>query len=331
MRKFSPGLIIFLVLFFSAAFSVFGINLAAPFRSLDLTGRAKTLPDPSPVVVYVALPTPTTTPLPTPTPTPAPTPTVGPTSTPKPTPKPTSPPLSGPPGTGLTRATVVTPKGNFSATILSVDLNSSRMITDTGNDGNCGTDCTVLSLQDYVTRNNGFAGVNGTYFCPATYPDCASKKNSYDFPVYNTRLGHWINQDKLSWGERRAIVYVDGSGVHYLHNANSFSGSLTAGVVNYPGLVDGSNIQIDENQSGLSDKQKAKGTKVGIGVRDNHTVMVVIAANVNMHEFAHVFKSLGATGALNLDTGGSTAMISSGRYVYGPGRALPNAVVFAAK
>jgi exopolysaccharide biosynthesis protein len=205
------------------------------------------------------------------------------------------------------------------------------MITDTGNDGNCGDGCNVLSLSEYVSRNGGYAGVNGTYFCPATYPDCAGKTNSYDFPVYNTRLNHWINQDKLFWGERRAIVYVDGGGAHYLHNANSFSGSLTAGIVNYPGLVDGSNVQIDESQSGLSDKQRAKGTKVGIGIRNAHTVMVVVAANVNMREFAEVFKSLGATGAMNLDTGGSTALISGGKYVYGPGRALPNAVIFAAK
>jgi hypothetical protein len=44
-----------------------------------------------------------------------------------------------------------------------------------------------------------------------------------------------------------------------------------------------------------------------------------------------LFKALGATGALNLDVGGSTAMIFNGRYVYGPGRKLPNAVVFVKK
>ena len=205
------------------------------------------------------------------------------------------------------------------------------MLTDTGNDGNCGNGCNVFSLQDYVSRNGGFAGVNGTYFCPATYPECASKTNSYDFPVYNSRLNHWINQDKLFWGERRAIIYTDGSGAHYNHNANSFSGGLTAGIVNYPGLVDGGNVQIDDNQSGLSDKQKARGTKVGIGVKNSQTIIIVVARNVTMLEFAKVFKSLGATGALNLDTGGSVALINNGRYIFGPGRALPNAIIFARK
>lgn len=188
-----------------------------------------------------------------------------------------------------------------------------------------------MSLLNYVTRNGGFAGVNGTYFCPATYPDCSGKTDSFDFPVYNTRLSKWIHADKLGWANRRAIFYVDGSGAHYQNNSAGFGGGLSAGIINYPGLVDGGNVQIDDNQSGLSDKQKAKGTKVGIGLRDSQTVMVVIAQNATMLEFAHVFKSLGATGALNLDDGGSTALIYQGRYIYGPGRNLPNAIVFAKK
>jgi exopolysaccharide biosynthesis protein len=142
-------------------------------------------------------------------------------------------------------------------------------------------------------------------------------------------LGHWINGGNLFWNNR-AIFYFDGSGAHYMQNANSFSGGLTAGIVNHPGLIDGGNVQIDDAQSGLDPKQKMKGTKVGIGVRGG-SVMVVVAQNVNMQEFAYVFKSLGATGALNLDTGGSTALYNGGRYVYGPGRDIPNAIIFAAK
>ncbi len=329
MKLLRSGLI--LVFFLSTALSLFGINLAGliiPTNRISLaTNTSPIIPDPT--VEPSPAPTLTPTPLP-PTSTPQPLPT----STPKPSPKPTAPApavLNNPSGPGLSRGQVATPLGNFTASVLTVNLSSAKMITDTGNDGNCTTDCQVLSLSDYVSRNAGFAGVNGTYFCPATYPECAGKTNSYDFPVYNTRLNRWVNQDKLFWGERRAMVYVDGSGAHYLHSANSFSGSLTAGIVNYPGLVNGGGVAIDDNQSGLSDKQKAKGTKVGIGIKDSQTVMVVVASNVNMREFAEVFKSLGATGALNLDTGGSTAMISGSKYVFGPGRALPNAVIFAAK
>ncbi|KKT32311.1 MAG: hypothetical protein UW21_C0027G0013, partial [Candidatus Woesebacteria bacterium GW2011_GWB1_44_11b] len=101
------------------------------------------------------------------------------TATPQPTstasPKPTSVPVSGPPGAGYSSITVHTEKGDFSASVLSIDLNSAKMVTDTGNDSDCSDNCTVMPLADYVTRNGGFAGVNGTYFCPAEYPECASK------------------------------------------------------------------------------------------------------------------------------------------------------------
>lgn len=281
---------------------------------------------PSPQVLVTVSPSPTPTPTPTPTPIPK---TPAPTFTPKPaTPKPTQVPVSGPPGAGYSSITVATEKGNFSASVLSIDLNSARMITDTGNDGDCGNGCVTLPLQDYVNRNGGFAGVNGTYFCPAAYPDCAGKTDSYDFPVYNTRLGHWINGGNLFWNSR-AIFYVDGSGAHYLQNSSGFSGGLNAGIVNYPGLVNGGVVQIDDNQSGLSDKQKATGTKVGIGLRDAKNVMIVIGRNVNMQQFAYIFKALGAQGALNLDTGGSTALYYNGKYLAGPGRNIPNAIIFA--
>jgi hypothetical protein len=210
------------------------------------------------------------------------------------------------------------------------DLSSTRVITDTANDNDCGNNCPVTNLQTFVTRNGGNFGINGTYFCPSTYPDCSSKTNSFDFPVYNTRLGHWINGGNLFWNSR-SIIYFDGSGGHYLQNAKDFSGGLTAGIVNHPGLLNGGNVQIDENQSGLSDKQKARGTKLGIGLMGQNKVIVMVGKNVTMREFALLFKEKGATDALNLDVGGSLAVYSGGRYVYGPGRDIPNAVIFANK
>jgi hypothetical protein len=172
--------------------------------------------------------------------------------------------------------------------------------------------------------------VNGTYFCPATYPECANKSNSFDFPVWNTRLNHWINGGNLFWNSR-SMIYFDGSGGHFKQNAQDFSGGLSAGIVNHPGLLSGGNIQIDENQSGLSDKQKARGTKVGIGLMGQNKVIVMVSKNVTMREFAVAFKNAGATDALNLDTGGSLAVFNNGRYVYGPGRDIPNAIIFAHK
>lgn len=245
------------------------------------------------------------------------------------TPKPTAKPVSGPPSSGYSSITVATEKGNFSAKVISIDLNGAKMITDTANDNDCATDCPVTTLADFVSRNGGFAGINGSYFCPSTYPDCAGKTNSFDFPVYNTRLGKWINGGNLGWNGR-SMFYSDGGGAQYLQSASSGGGGVNAGIVNYPGLLSGSNVQIDDNQSGLSDKQKAVSTKVGIGKRGSSNILVVIAYNLNMQQFAYVFKALGADSAMNLDEGGSVAMWYGG-YKAGPGRNIPNAIIFANK
>lgn len=299
--------------------------LAVVFAKPLLTKLTPT-PSPSPTAI------PTQTPTPTPTPTslasPKPEAKAG-TPTATGTPKPTTVPVSGPPNSGYSNITVATEKGNFSAKVISIDLGGARMITDTANDNDCGTDCPVLTLSDFVSRNGGFAGINGTYFCPVTYPDCAGKTNSFDFPVYNTRLGKWINGGNLGWNGR-SMFYTDGGGAQYLQNASGGAGGVNAGIVNYPGLLSNGSVQIDDSQSGLSDKQRAVGTKVGIGKRGSQNVLVVIAYNLNMQQFAYVFKALGADSAMNLDDGGSVAMWYGG-YKAGPGRNIPNAIIFASK
>ncbi|PJE62049.1 hypothetical protein COU87_01310 [Candidatus Roizmanbacteria bacterium CG10_big_fil_rev_8_21_14_0_10_39_12] len=47
-------------------------------------------------------------------------------------------------------------------------------------------------------------------------------------------------------------------------------------------------------------------------------------------ESAYVIHALGIQNAMNLDSGGSTALWSSG-YKAGPGRNIPNAILFIAK
>ncbi len=46
-----------------------------------------------------------------------------------------------------------------------------------------------------------------------------------------------------------------------------------------------------------------------------------------MTDATYVAQTLGATNALNLDGGGSSALSIDGGYRVGPGRLLPNAVV----
>jgi hypothetical protein len=164
------GFIIVPVLIIVVLLSVIGYSVYSSY----LIGTSKlniSTPSPTPLVTF--------TPTPSATPSVTPVPTVVPTVKPTTSPKPTAIPVSGPPGSGLSTINVATEKGNFTATVLSLDLSSTKIITDTANDGDCGNGCPVMSLQAYVTKNGGFAGVNGTYFCPITYSDCSSKANSF--------------------------------------------------------------------------------------------------------------------------------------------------------
>lgn len=325
MHKQSSGFTHIVALLGSIIFVVLaGVLLVSSIHSTQpQLGAVTNQPTDTPDATEIPTATPTNSPSPTPTPTPTASPTPSPTVAPTKTPAPTAKPVSGPPGSGYSRITVHTEVGDFVSDVISIDMSAATMVTDTASDSDCPNDCPAIPLADFVSKNGGFAGINGTYFCPPDYADCASKKNSFDFPVWNSRLSKWMNQGNLFWNDR-ALFYRDGGGSHLMRDAKGFGGGLSAGIVNAPGLVSGGQVIAD--QYPLSDKQKAKGTKGGIGSRGN-TIYLVISRSVTMTEFANVFKSLGADSALNLDGGGSSALWFGG-YKVGPGRALPNAVIF---
>lgn len=271
--------------------------------------------------------------------TPSPSPTASPTITPSPTPP------YAPDGTSYSTRTISTERGSFSIKEITIDITKYNMLTETADDANCANNCTTKSLAAYIKENDAVAGINGTYFCPPDYAECASKKNSFDFPVYNSRVGKWINPYNLLWNDR-AIIFQDERGLQFRNSTKSvkeyeyyyeYEGTTRrlqtkkyiyyAGFAMAPGLLEGGNVIVD--QYPLTEKQKAKGLKAGLGFNEN-TIYVVLAYNVSMVNFGYVFKAIGATYAINLDAGGSTAMWY-GNYKAGPGRSLPNAIVFVKK
>ena len=213
---------------------------------------------------------------------------------------------------------------NANTTVLTYSLSAITVVTDTGNDNNCDNNCTVMPLAEYVARNGGRAGMNGTYFCPPDYASCASAVNSFNYGVYNSRLGHWVNEDKLSWNDRGMFVFRQGSAQFFPVSASAgVPGGITGGIVNYPSLIAGGQVVL--NESSLPSNLMSKGTRTGIGTGGGK-LFLVIARNANMSDMVGIFQSLGVTDALNLDGGGSVAMYE-GSYKAGPGRNLPNALI----
>lgn len=209
-------------------------------------------------------------------------------------------------------------------TALVYDLASSTVVTDTGVDSDCGNECTVKPLSQYVKEQGGRGGMNGTYFCPPDYGWCAGKKNSFDFPVWNNRLKKWIQADKLFWNGRGMMVFRSGAAQFFPNSAAIGAPSdITGGIVNYPSLLSNGNILV--NNDNLAANFKTRATRSGIGFGGGKLYLVV-ARSSSLIDLAGIFISLGATDALNLDGGGSAALYE-GRYRAGPGRNLPSALI----
>jgi len=230
---------------------------------------------------------------------------------------------NAPPGSGYSRQRVTTEIGEFLVDVISADLGSTKVLVDTASEGDCRDNCPVLALSDYVSRNGAFAGINGSYFCPASYPTCAGKTNSFDTLLMNKNK-KYFNSDNNVYSTVPVAAF--GSGWARFMGKSSDWGRDTGvdGVIaNQPLLLSGGNIAF----GGDGDPKKGgKGTRSFVGANGS-TVYIGVVHNATVAEVAYALKALGLKDALNLDSGGSTALWSGG-YKAGPGRAIPNAILF---
>jgi len=226
---------------------------------------------------------------------------------------------------GYSYQTVQTERGTFGAHVIKLPLNEVKVKTVSASSGSCSNDCDTKSLADYVKDSGGFAGMNGSYFCPPDYASCDGKINSFDFALYDSNEGKWEHKDALSWFETGLITFNGRDPSFYRETSDYGGGGVTAGISNYPSLVKDGDIVVDEDD--LTSFQKdIKGPRGVIGVGGENLYLAIVSG-ANVIDAAYVIRSLGAKHALNLDGGGSSAMYISGKYVVGPGRSLPNAVV----
>lgn len=231
-----------------------------------------------------------------------------------------------PPGSGFSIQSVSTQNGSFTVYIVAADLNSTRVVVDTASDGDCSNNCPVLALADYVSRSGAFAGINGSYFCPAEYPSCSGKTNSFDLLVMNKNKVYFNSSNNV-YSTNPAVIF-SGSSARFVSQALQWGRDTGVDAVlsNYPLLVSGGNI----SYSGGGDAKYApKGTRTFVAAKGS-TVYIGAVLGATMADSAIVLKTLGMDNALNLDQGGSTALWSGG-YKLGPGRSIPNAIIFIRK
>jgi exopolysaccharide biosynthesis protein len=237
-----------------------------------------------------------------------------------------APASNTPPASGYSRQQVSTSAGTFTVAMVAADLGSTKVIVDTASDSACPNNCPALPLAEYVSRNNAFAGVNGSYFCPADYPSCAGKENSFDTLLMNKNKTYF-NSDNNVYSNVPAVIF--GSGwVRFVARSEQWGRdtSIDSMIANQGLLVQGGNITYGDD----GDPKKGSFGARSFVANKGSTIYIGVVFNATVAQSAIVMHELGMENALNLDDGGSTALWSGG-YKAGPGRPLPNAILFVQK
>lgn len=233
---------------------------------------------------------------------------------------------NAPPGSGFSLQSVSVDGQSFLVDIVAGDLGSTRVIVDTASDHDCFNNCPVLSLGDYVGRNGAYAGVNGSYFCPAEYPSCAGKTNTFDTLLMNKNKTYFNSANNV-YSTVPLVVFLGGS-VRFIGQSLDWGRDTSPDslIANRPLLVSGGNIAFD----GAGEPKEGNAGNRGFVANKGNTVYIGVVHSASVAQSAKVLHALGMDNALNLDDGGSTALWSGG-YKVGPGRNLPNVILFVRK
>jgi exopolysaccharide biosynthesis protein len=237
---------------------------------------------------------------------------------------------------------IKTERGTFSLDIIKIDLSDPKLkiITDTADGADCKKDYRAKPLADYIFSAKAFAGINGTYFCSSR----GCNPNYYFFPVYNTVKKSFINEDQLKyWTTGPLIAFDTNNKFYYFKDSRDFKSvadfeskngvTLQAAIGNKPRLVEeGKNALITwEVDAG---QLNGKYWRNAIGYQDNNTnghgiIYLVIAKGATLDDLAVIMKQMKMDYALNLDGGSSAALFYNDEYMEGPGRDIPNVLMFA--
>ncbi|MGA2910293.1 MAG: phosphodiester glycosidase family protein [Candidatus Microgenomates bacterium] len=228
------------------------------------------------------------------------------------------------PATGYESINVVSDVGTFKVDIGAGDVSSTKVVIDTASDSDCSSNCPALPLSTFIQRRSAYAGINGTYFCPAesAYASCGAN-NSFNFLVMNINK-YYFNSDMNVYSTNPGAIFSS-SYVRFVGAIQEWGRDTSPdGVIsNYPLLVSGGNI----NFSGSSDPKLTSKTTRSFVANKGNIVYIGDVFSASASDVAHVLHTLGVDNALNLDDAGSAAFWYGG-YKVGPGRNIPNAILF---
>lgn len=231
------------------------------------------------------------------------------------------------PASGYSHQAVSVGGQSYLVDIIAGELGSTRVIVDTASNGDCGNDCPVMSVGAYAGRNGAYAAINGSYFCPASYPSCSGKTNSFDTLLMNKNKVYFNSSNNV-YSIIPAVIFL-GSSVRFVDKSQEWGRDtgIDSMIANQGLLLMGGQIRFSDNGDA---KMTGAGTR-GFVANKGNTVYIGMVRNVSVARMAQVLQAMGMDNALNLDSGGSSALMFNGRYLVGPGRDVPNSILFVRK
>jgi len=253
------------------------------------------------------------------------------------------------------RQTIKTKGGQFTVDLITIDLANPnlKVITDTTETSNLAPRkdkgqkiFSAKPLANFAAEHKAFAAVNGSYFCSN---DGCREKNYFFYPVYSTKTGKIINDDQLKyWTTGPVLAFDDKNNFYYFKDSRDFKSALVLGadktyylktnggqvklqaaIGNKPRLIqDYMNYLIDWEMD--KKQMTTKALRSAIGYRDGK-IYLIMAKNSTVFDLADIMQNFKVEYALNLDGGYSSAMLYNEEYMVGPGRDIPNAILFARK
>ncbi len=232
---------------------------------------------------------------------------------------------------------LVTTRGKFTVQVVAASLRNPKLhvATLTNTKGDCKDNCPVAPLIKYVQRLKGFAGVNGTYFCPADYAACRNQDGSYFWMVYNSIHGTLVNQKQNRFNRGPLLAFDTENHWHFWREAKDWPGlagfeaqyetKLTALISSGPALVIGKKVVVTASE--LDTKQRTvKSARSAVGLKGNN-IYFLVGSGATVLDMGAIAAAFGMEYAINLDGGGSSALVFNNQYRVGPGRNIPNAII----
>lgn len=204
-------------------------------------------------------------------------------------------------------------------------------------------------LADFIIGSGAFAGINGSYFCSGS--GCGAA-NYYFYPIYSA--GTLINESELKyWTTGPIMAITDDNHFHYFKDSREFPYSgwkagkekaatafrerygreLTALIGNKPRLIENKenfliDWELDQGQKTTKTSRQALAYRENVSRFGQGEILLVSLRNATVPDLASYLQALEVDHAVNLDGGYSSALWYNDEYMVGPGRNIPNAIIF---